>query len=131
MFFSLALRLAYLPILTPNLTIKADLGTARREYVSTTDAPNKFRHVELGQIEAIQAINVKGSEAHLKLISHRAQLCDTIRAKGVQKYIQTPDSLPKDDVKSKQSTRVSKKAVEESSPEPVAATNIQKQNGLK
>ncbi|KGQ00884.1 hypothetical protein PAAG_12427 [Paracoccidioides lutzii Pb01] len=136
--FSFAI--GYLPILTPNITIKADLGTARREYISTIDAPNKFRHVGLDQIEAISAINVKGSEVHrmtkekkdllnawnnahqiiggdveledlgdmMSGQSHRVQLCDTIIAKGDQKYIQTPNYLPKDDVKSKQSARVSK-----------------------
>ncbi|KLJ06018.1 hypothetical protein EMPG_10543 [Blastomyces silverae] len=106
-------------MLTPVSQIQADLGSARREYISTVeDAPYKYRHVGLDQIEANRAANIQGSEvqklaeankpqlsawnnAHQTIggdvqledldsmmsgQSHRAQLCDSIKAKGGQEY---------------------------------------------
>ncbi|EGC42090.1 predicted protein [Histoplasma capsulatum var. duboisii H88] len=118
----------------------ADLGTARREYISTVDLPNKYRHVGLDQIEAIRAANIKGSKvqkiaqanraqlnawnnAHQTIggdvqledlddmmsgQSHRAQLFDSIRAKGGQAYIHDPIVPPKGPSGNGQSSRASK-----------------------
>ncbi|QSS63722.1 hypothetical protein I7I51_00781 [Histoplasma capsulatum] len=118
----------------------ADLGTARREYISTVDLPNKYRHVGLDQIEAIRATNIKGSKvqkiaqanraqlnawnnAHQTIggdvqledlddmmsgQSHRAQLFDSIRAKGGQAYIHDPIVPPKGPSGNGQSSRASK-----------------------
>ncbi|PGH07895.1 solute carrier family 38 (sodium-coupled neutral amino acid transporter), member 11 [Blastomyces parvus] len=105
----------------------ADLGSARREYISTVDAQNKYQHIGLDQIEAIRATNIKGSKvqklaetnkaqlnawnnAHETIggdvqledldsmmsgQSHRAQLCDLIKAKGGQEYIHGSAAPPK------------------------------------
>lgn len=61
-------------MLTSVVQIKADLGTARREYISTVDLPNKYRHVGLDQIEAIRAANIKGSKVQKIAQANRAQL---------------------------------------------------------
>ncbi|PGH16448.1 hypothetical protein AJ79_01779 [Helicocarpus griseus UAMH5409] len=118
----------------------ADLGTARREYISTVDLPNKYSEVKLHQIEAIRASNIKGSvvnqiaEANKAKLdawsnawkeigndvdmedlkpmmsgqSHRAQLCDNIRAKGGQEYGYNPDDHPKDAARGGQTPRGAK-----------------------
>ncbi|KAL2013861.1 hypothetical protein VTN00DRAFT_1386 [Thermoascus crustaceus] len=52
----------------------ADLGTARREYISTVDKPNIFSHVRLEEIEASRLSNVKGSDAQRLAEKNRAQL---------------------------------------------------------
>ncbi|KKZ60254.1 hypothetical protein EMCG_05011 [[Emmonsia] crescens] len=115
----------------------ADLGTARREYISTVDLPNKYRHIGLDQIEVIRAANMKGSEvqkiaeinkaqlsawnnAHQTIggdvqleeldgmmsgQSHRAQLCDMIRAKGGQEYIRDPAAPPRGPSRGSHSSR--------------------------
>ncbi|OJD28450.1 hypothetical protein ACJ73_00137 [Blastomyces percursus] len=128
-------------MLTPGAQIQADLGSARREYISTVDdAPNKYRHVGLDQIEAMRAANMKGSkvqklaEANKTLLSgwnnahktiggdvqledldsmmsgqsHRAQLCDLIKAKGGQEYIHDPIAPPKGPSRSTQPPRRSR-----------------------
>lgn len=61
-------------MLTSVVQLKADLGTARREYISTVDLPNKYRHVGLDQIEAIRATNIKGSKVQKIAQANRAQL---------------------------------------------------------
>ncbi|EEQ87241.1 uncharacterized protein BDCG_02361 [Blastomyces dermatitidis ER-3] len=53
----------------------ADLGSARREYISTVDdAPNKYRHVGLDQIEAMRAANMKGSKVQKLAEANKTQL---------------------------------------------------------
>ncbi|KAK2873228.1 hypothetical protein FQN49_002501, partial [Arthroderma sp. PD_2] len=43
------------------LKIKADLGTARREHISTVDRPNKLHRTNLQEIEAARDSNKKGT----------------------------------------------------------------------
>ncbi|KAL2002378.1 hypothetical protein VTN02DRAFT_85 [Thermoascus thermophilus] len=52
----------------------ADLGTARREYISTVDKPNIFSHVRLEEIEASRLSNVKGSDAQRLAEKNKVQL---------------------------------------------------------
>ncbi|KAK2813132.1 hypothetical protein FQN50_000809 [Emmonsiellopsis sp. PD_5] len=52
----------------------ADLGTARREKISTDDLPNKYRHVRVEQLETIRAANMKGTKAQQNAEANRAQL---------------------------------------------------------
>jgi hypothetical protein len=51
-----------------------DLGTARREYISTVDDPDKYRHVGLPEIEASRKSNEKGSEVHRLAEGNKPQL---------------------------------------------------------
>jgi hypothetical protein len=44
--------------------LQADLGTARREYISTADSANKYPKATLEQLEANRKANQKGTEAH-------------------------------------------------------------------
>ncbi|KAK2793546.1 hypothetical protein FQN52_001132 [Onygenales sp. PD_12] len=52
----------------------ADLGTARREKISTDDLPNKYRHVRVEQLETIRAANIKGTKAQQNAEANKAQL---------------------------------------------------------
>lgn len=54
--------------------IKADLGTARREYISTSDIPNKNHRVSQAQVEAQRASNIPGSESHRLAETNQSQL---------------------------------------------------------
>lgn len=44
--------------------VQEDLGTARREYISTVDTNNKIRNVTIEAIEAAREANKKGSAVH-------------------------------------------------------------------
>ncbi|KAJ9191267.1 hypothetical protein DTO166G4_2556 [Paecilomyces variotii] len=52
----------------------ADLGTARREYISTVDKPNRFANVRLEEVEASRISNRKGSDAQLMAEKNKAKL---------------------------------------------------------
>ena len=46
------------------ILVQEDLGTARREYISTVDTNKKFRNVTIEAIEAAREANKKGSAVH-------------------------------------------------------------------
>ncbi|KAG5205240.1 hypothetical protein GTR04_3871 [Trichophyton interdigitale] len=52
----------------------ADLGTARREHISTVDRPNKLHRIDIQQIEAIRDSNRKGTEAYNLAETNREKL---------------------------------------------------------
>ncbi|EGD91406.1 hypothetical protein H112_01210 [Trichophyton rubrum D6] len=52
----------------------ADLGTARREHISTVDRPNKLHRIGIQQIEAIRDSNRKGTEAYTLAETNREKL---------------------------------------------------------
>ncbi|KAJ9297912.1 hypothetical protein DTO271G3_4133 [Paecilomyces variotii] len=52
----------------------ADLGTARREYISTVDKPNRFANVRLEEVEASRISNRKGSDAQLMAEKNKTKL---------------------------------------------------------
>ncbi|EEQ28320.1 hypothetical protein McanMca71_001568 [Microsporum canis] len=52
----------------------ADLGTARREHISTVDRPNKLHRMNIEQIEATRDSNRKGTEAYSLAEANRDKL---------------------------------------------------------
>ncbi|EFQ98740.1 hypothetical protein MGYG_01758 [Nannizzia gypsea CBS 118893] len=52
----------------------ADLGTARREHISTVDRPNKLHRIGIRQIEATRDSNRKGTEAYNLAETNREKL---------------------------------------------------------
>ncbi|GAD95537.1 conserved hypothetical protein [Paecilomyces variotii No. 5] len=52
----------------------ADLGTARREYISTVDKPNRFANVRLEEVEAARISNRKGSDAQIMAEKNKTKL---------------------------------------------------------
>lgn len=56
------------------VAMQADLGTARREYISTVDAASKYRKITLDQVEAAREANKKGSNVHRIAEANKSQL---------------------------------------------------------
>ncbi|KAF3491908.1 uncharacterized protein GIQ15_01425 [Arthroderma uncinatum] len=56
------------------LKIKADLGTARREHISTVDRPNKLHRIDIQQIEATRDSNKEGTAAYMIAEANREKL---------------------------------------------------------
>ncbi|KAK2739098.1 hypothetical protein FQN57_006664 [Myotisia sp. PD_48] len=53
---------------------KADLGTARREHISTVDLPNKYHCTTRAELEASRASNIAGTDSHKLAEQNKSKL---------------------------------------------------------